>query len=362
MIPEKEKINSTQLTLLIFCLYLGVDSLKLPYDIVSIANQDALLCLIISLIYPVTMLYLMSVVIKYCGDRTLVKLNKDFFGNKFGNVLNLLFSLQFIIYPCQILSSLLSLNKTFLSPTIIPIKMSLILCMFILYASLKGLGALVRISTVMALSITILILLCITALNEGSILNIMPVLDASFSNIMSGCLRALYYFTTIEALLIIHPFIKSSNKHRFLKDSLRGFSLVFFFSFLVMFICIYRLGIDLIKKSSWPFILAIQNIYIPIFTNFRYIFLLFWNSKSLLVIILEIFIFCQIINESFNIKNKFIYYLSFIICFIFSYIFYSLPIMSSIILYISPIIILFNVILICIFILRLKKESIKNPS
>ena len=362
MIPEKEKINSMQLSLFIISLFLGVDLLKLPYDLITSANQDALIGLIIGAIYPVTILYLMSIVIKYCGDRTLVKLNKDFFGNKFGNTLNILFSIQFILYACQILSNLMVLNKTFLSQAVIPLKMVLILSLFILYASLKGFGALIRVSTVIVISTFILILLSLMALNEGSLLNLRPMFDSSFSNIASGCLRVLYYFTTTEALLIIHPFIKSSDKHKVFKTSLKGFMIVFICSFWVVFICIYRLGIDLTKKSSWPFVLAIQNIYIPVFTNFRYIFLLLWNSKALLVIILEFFIFCQIINESFGIKNKSIYYMSFVICFILAYIFYMVPILSTIALYISPIFTLFNIILVITFIIKLKKESIKKTS
>lgn len=362
MLSEKEKINCNEIVIFIVCSLMGVDVLSLANYVCSSAYQNAWLSIIIGSSYPFLMIFIVSKILPLCGNKTLADLNKELLGKKMGTVLNLIFSSQFIFYTIQMTSTLVFVNKIFVSLFVTPIKICLVLCIIICFTASKGFKTIIRSCIVVFISMIILMLTSTLALKDGTILNFQPILGSGFKPIFHGTLKTFYYYTTLEFLLMIHPYVKENKKKRLSKCAFIGISVSVLIYLWVVFINIYKLGIGLIDKTTWPFIFTIQSINVPIFNNFRYIFLLLWNPSALMTIIIDLFIFIEVIGKTFNIKSNKIYPLLFPLFFILSYVFYLLPISSIVLDIISPVFVIFNFINFILVLILLKRKNKNQKS
>ncbi|SFB42739.1 GerAB/ArcD/ProY family transporter [Clostridium frigidicarnis] len=362
MLSEKEKINCNEIVIFIVCSLMGVDVLNLANYICSSAYQDAWMSIIIGSAYPFLMIFIVSKILPLCGHKTIVDLNKELLGNKIGIVLNLIFSSQFIFYTVQMTSTLVFINKVFVALFVSPIKICLVLCIIICFTASKGFKTIMRSCIVVFISMIILLLTSTLALRDGTLLNFQPVLSSGFKPIFNGALKTSYYYTTLEFLLMIHPYVKENKKKQLPKYAFIGISVSVLIYLWIIFVNIYKLGIGLIAKTTWPFIFTIQSINVPIFNNFRYIFLLLWNPSALMTIIIDLFIFVEIISKTFNIKSIKIYPLLFPLFFMLSYVFYLLPIASIVLEFITPAFVIFNFINFTLVLILLKRKNKNQKS
>lgn len=362
MLSEKEKINGNEIIIFILSSLIGVDTLALANQIGTAAYQDAWLCIIIASIYPLFLIFIISKILPLCEDKTIVDLNKELFGNKFGSLLNVIFSFQFLFYTVHLTSKLVFVNKTFISLFINPIKICLVLCILIAFTASRGFKTIIRSCIIIFIFLLLLLVISSLSLKYGTILNFKPILGSGFKSILVGTLKSTYYYTPLEFLLVINPYVKQDSKNFIAKNSF----IAIFFSVLIylwiIFVNIYKLGIGLVLKAPWSFVFAVQNINVPIFNSFRYVFLLLWNPNAIITIVINLFIFCEIISKTFNINPKILYYILFPLLYIFSYILFLSPISPIVLQFIAPMFIILNLInfITVLFLLKRKNQSQKS--
>ncbi|SHH92055.1 GerAB/ArcD/ProY family transporter [Clostridium grantii] len=279
---DKQKRNlltSNELTFLLFSFVIGSGVVKLPNVLVETAGQDAWISVIIALVYPIYVVFIASYIINKHPKENILSLTKKYFGSLLGSLLNFVFMLQFLLLTVAIISDFIILMKTYIVDFLTPLKIGIVAVSLAAYAAHKGLKVLAKTSALISYIFIGILLLAISALQYGSILNIQPVFGSGLMNILKTTKTTAYSYYGWEALLLFHPFVEDTKSIK--KAALKAVALCGAVYVWIVFITIFYLGIDIIPKSYWSFIMVFESINIPIINNFRYIFMFVWIMLAL---------------------------------------------------------------------------------
>ncbi|MCY6483118.1 GerAB/ArcD/ProY family transporter [Clostridium aestuarii] len=341
---DKKFITSNQVTALLLGSTVGPGLLKSPNVLVEQVGQDAWISSIIGLIYPAYILFISNYIIKKHPDDTLLKLSRKFLGTSLGNIFNIIFASQWIIFMTSIASDLIKISRIYFVSFLTPTKVLLIGITISFYAAYEGLETLAKICEVNMYLLIIIMLFSIASLKYGKLLNLQPVLSSDIKDIFSSSILSSYYYIGFEFLLIISPYVKHINEIK--KASLKALFIGGLIWVWVVVITIYYLGIDVIPKTYWSFILVFESINVPIINNFRYIFMFIWTFVIFRILANHCFTSYFIINDITNIDiKKILSFLYPIVC-ILSFQFLNINFYKKVLDIISPIFAIFNTIFI----------------
>lgn len=281
-IPEDELLTPNQITFLIVGIAIGVAFIKFPNALVKHAYQDAWISALIGLLYPLYILLISNYIIKKYPNKNILEINRDFFGHILGNILNILFMLPLSFYIFSVTSDYMRVNLTYIVAFLTQKKVLNISLLVVAYTAYKGLKPLSKVNEYVGYMILGMILLSGAALKYGNIGNLMPVFQAPIKDILNGSVDSLYFFTAFESLLLYHD--RAKDKSSIKKASFKGLFISTIVWLWCLFITIYYLGVDIIPKSTWSFIMVFESIHLPIINNFRYVFMFVWTLICLRVI------------------------------------------------------------------------------
>lgn len=302
---NKEKLNllsKNQLTFLIMGFALGPAIFRLPNVLCEIAQQDAWISAIIALVHPIYMLIIANYIISNHPKENLLILNKVYFGYIFGTILNSIFLLQFIFYLCTIMLDFSNISRIYIVTFLTPVKVILVTMLLCVYACNSGIKVLAKITEIISFVLIFVIMLTFITLNDSSILNIQPIMGSNLSNILLATTEATYFYTGFEFILLYHPFAKDVRDIK--KSSIKAIAIAGLIWIWTVFITIYYLGIDIIPKSFYSFILVFEPIKIPIINNFRYIVMFTMTLVAFRIISLYFFSASFILSQLINIDIK----------------------------------------------------------
>ncbi|GAA0179782.1 spore germination protein [Clostridium sediminicola] len=279
MNKQENLLTQNQLTFLLFSFVVGTGILKLPNAVVETAGQDAWISAIIALIYPIYLILIASYIINKHPKENILSLSKKYFGSLLGSILNFIFMMEFLITTVLIVSDFIILIKTYIVNFLTPLKIAIVAIFITAYGAYKGLKVLGKTSELISYIFIVVILFSISALKYGRILNLQPFLSSGLSNILKATITTGYSYHGWEALLLFYPYVEDTKAIK--KSALKAVGLTGIIYVWVIFVTIFYLGIDIIPKSYWSFILVYESIHVPIINNFRYIFMFVWILISL---------------------------------------------------------------------------------
>lgn len=274
-----KKVNDTMLTPNQFMFILvgsmiGIGVLSLPNDVIKYSKQDGWLSAFLGAVYPLYIISVSLIMLKKFPNENILAINKKCFGTIIGNLLNLFLLLYFLLYITAVASGLSNMIRTVIVAFLPQIKVLIVIIFLGAYTSAKGLKVLGRVNEAIFYLTIIMILITLSPLGKGKILNLYPILGSGIINILKSAKESSFSYAGIEILLFIYPYV-SENKQ--LKKA--AFKSIFITSFLylwVVFITIYSLGIDLIPKYIFSFPVVARYVQIPVINNFRFIFIILW--------------------------------------------------------------------------------------
>lgn len=275
-------LTKNQFAFLLMGFAVGPAFLRLPNALCKNAKQDAWIAALIGLIYPVYILIISNYVVNNHPKENLLILTKKYFGNILGIVFNCIFLFQFILYTCTIIIDFATVNRLYVVAFLTPLKVILITIILCAYTSSKCLKVLGKINELATYILIAMIIFSLSALNYGSILNIQPVLGTDIKNIFKATKEVPYFYSGFEFLLLYHPFVQNTNDIK--KASIKAIIIAGSIWTWVVFISIYYLGIDIIPKSFYSFILVFESVHVPIVNNFRYVAMFAWTLVSFRII------------------------------------------------------------------------------
>lgn len=301
---DKKYLNSSQLVGLLIGFAVGPGLLRSPNSLIKFAEQDAWISSIIGLIYPLYIIIIANYIIRKYPDDNILSLSRKCFGKVLGNILNFIYGLQWIIFVITISTDLIKISRIYFVYFLTPIKIIIILIFVSIYTAYKGLQPLSILSQINSYLLVSIMIFSTASLQYGKLLNIQPILGSGIKNIIHSSFLTCYYYLGFENLLLIHPFARDDTnikKSSFIALFISGCMWVW-----TVFITIYYLGIDILPRSFWSFILVFESINIPVINNFRYIFMFVWTFSVFIVISEHSFTASLIMNNITNINRNFI--------------------------------------------------------
>lgn len=337
---KNELLTLNQLTFLLAGFLLGPGFFKLPNYVVEKAKQDAWISVSLALSYPLYIILISIYIAKKNPKDNILVLTKKFFGNIIGTIVLIFYFFQWPIATIIMNTDLIRIFRTYAVNFLSPLKISFVSISLAIYAAYEGLKVLGKANEIISYIALPLLAISIIGLTDGSILYLQPVFSSGWNNILKGSIITSYFFTGFEALLLFHPFVY--DKKGIKKSVLKAFLICSVVWIWIIFITIYNLGIYVIQKSEWAFILVFESIRIPIVNNFLYIFLFLWSLMSFKTISNHYFSTALVLNEITKIKLNKLYLFLYPISIYLSVIFLDESIKRIVINLISPIYVLFN--------------------
>ncbi|MCY6959397.1 GerAB/ArcD/ProY family transporter [Clostridium brassicae] len=309
---DKKYLTSSQIIGLLIGFAVGPGLLRSPNSLIKFAEQDAWISSIIGLTYPLYIIIIANYIIRKYPDDNILSLSRKCFGKTLGNILNSIYGLQWIIFIITISTDLIKISRIYFVAFLTPVKVVIVLLAISIYAAYRGLESLATLAQINLYLLVSIMIFSIAALKYGKLLNIQPIFGSGIKNIIHSSFLTCYYYLGFENLLLIHPFAKDTTNVK--KSSFTALLISGLMWVWTIFVTIYYLGIDIIPKSFWSFILVFESINIPIVNNFRYIFMFVWTFAVFIVISGHSFTASLIMNDITNINRTFILMFLYFLC------------------------------------------------
>ena len=307
MNKKNSLITSYELFFILIGCIIGLSVTSLPADVAIIAKQDAWISTIIGGIYPLYIVLIGGIIIKKYPDSNIMDLSKAYFGKIIGNILNLLFMLQFLFYIVLVISSASNQLRAYSMYFVPHFKMVILLAVVACYASIKGLKVLARFTTITFFLLCIVIVVSTVTFKSSNILNVKPFFGAGIPKILEGSIKSAFAYGNMELLLIIYPYVQ--QKKDILKAALISTLVIIIFFTWIVFTSLYFSGPDLVVKELWPFSFVAESFKIPVVNNFRYVDMVIWITIAYKTISIEFYAATKILNNITKIKRKTICFL-----------------------------------------------------
>lgn len=300
---RKSCLSSWDMTYIVVGFIIGSSILYLSRTLVDINESDAWISAVIGSLYPIFILGTVLILSRKCPTENILDLSKRYFGKFFGNIFNIFFLIHFIIYLMSVIDSFVNLIRLYILQNANVYFLLLVFFILTIYFCSKDIINLALINKVAFYFMTVSIVFTIGAVRDGSILNILPIFSSSFSKIVKGAVNSAYSYEGMEIALLLYPYLK--NKNDMAKSGAASILISTIIYTYTVFITIYYLGTDVIKKHMWPFVLTNTSIEFSVLNNFTYIFLMLWNIVALKVILDYSYASTFIFRSTFKCKKSY---------------------------------------------------------
>lgn len=282
MKTNKLQLTPHQFTIILIGSMLGVEMLSLPNDVVKIARQDGWISAMLGGVYPIYMILIANFFMKKHPDVNVLILSKMCFGKIIGTILNFIFVTFFIATITMIASGVSNIIRVHILYYLTNDKVLITIFLIPAFIVFNGLKTLGRMNEVIFYLTIPLFLIPLSALKDGDIQNIMPMLGSGIINIFKSIRSAIYPYSGIEVVFLLYPFL--NNKSNMKSSTIISVSITMFIYMWLTFVTIYFLGIYITPKFLWPVITATENITIAFITSFRFIAITLWLLICLKII------------------------------------------------------------------------------
>lgn len=268
---QNKQLTLNQFKLMLIGFALGPELLRLPNILVDATKQDAWISAIIGLIYPIFIVLVSSYIINKYPQHTILDVSRICFGKLIGNMLNIIYLLQFAFYSAIIAANHARILRTYIVGFMSPLKILLVIIAIALYIATRGLRVLGKTNEFITYLLVITIATSVSALSMSNIKNIMPVFGSGISNIMTSAIKTIYFYSGFEVIILFHPYVE--NKKNIKRAGLWAVAISGLIWVWVVFITTFFLGVDIVPKANWSFIFVFESLKFPLINNFRYVVL-----------------------------------------------------------------------------------------
>ncbi|HID0778043.1 TPA: endospore germination permease [Clostridium botulinum] len=306
---RNDVLTTSQTMVMIAGSMIGIGILSLPANLTKVAHNDGWIGVIIGSLYPFYMVLCALIIFKDNSykNTNIVEISKTYFGKFFGNLLGLIFTIQFLAYIIITAANISNMLRVYLILFLEQYKLAIPILLISVYTASKGIRVLGRINEVIFYASIPLILLTVLALKQGNILNIKPILGTPISTILKASIEPIYSFVGIEIIFLIVPLMKDKTK---IKSSfLEATAIIVFLYIWLSFVSIYYLGADVAKNLYWPTLSIAETISIPGISNFKFVFMFLWSSIIFKTIANQNYFFYYSLSSIFKKINSTILYM-----------------------------------------------------
>lgn len=270
---KENTLTLNEVAVILIGIMFGINVAMLPNSLVGVAKQDAWISAAMGSIYPLYVILIAMYVSKKKPKDNIFEISTEYFGKYLGNILNMLFLLSILTYLPASLSQITIVIKTYASTFVANLKIYIAILGVGTYCACKGLKTIRRMCSINFYVLLIIIIVSLGIIPQGSFLNLKPILNTDFKDLVKASYTSIYDYSCIEIIFMIYPFINDVSKVK--NSGLKAIAFVSFTYTYIVFITIYYLGIDIIPKTYWAFFSVTEEIKFMNIANFRFLFLFF---------------------------------------------------------------------------------------
>ncbi len=263
MICTNNKINKTQLAVILINSVIGVAALSLPNVLATEVKTDGWVVVIgAGLISTFLMILINSVSVKYPG-KSMVEFGRDLVPTPIANVISVIYMIEFLIIGGIIIKffnevmNIFLLNKT---PSQVINITILLVAIYMVRSGLEAMGRLFMIATMILLIPTLVI--GISVIPDLNIDNYFPILQTNPLAMFKAIPKTISSFSGFQILFFITFLVKEDKK------SLKKYNIVAMIFIIAMYLLIYlatlgKYGANTLEYQFWPVMSLMRSIQIP---------------------------------------------------------------------------------------------------
>ncbi|WP_157842963.1 GerAB/ArcD/ProY family transporter [Bacillus sp. FJAT-44742] len=254
-------------------MQVGVGILGFTRNIAEDAGYDAWISVLLSgLSIAAAIGLIFSVLNKGKGD--ILSIHQDLFGKWFGGLLSCFFILYFLSLALVVTRTYIEVIQVWVFPTMPTWAMAfglLLLCFYVVTKGFRLVVGLCFIGTIISL-LTLISLL--PALEFANYRNVLPVLDHSMIDLLSGTKAMILSFLGIKLVFFYYPFIK--NPEQAMKWAQVGNIITTFTYLFIAFITFVFFSQEQLEITIWATISLWQIFEFPFLERFEYTGISLW--------------------------------------------------------------------------------------
>lgn len=273
------EITTNQFVCMLISYTIVATELKYPSVMNSYAAQDGWIATALSGLYPITFFILYGFVYKEYPYKNIFQINRELLGKIIGNIFNMFFIIYLICYAITHLAGFTIL----LANTVVSYySNSQIIIIVIIASSLAtfySFRSQLKLGQLMLYLVIFLILSLGFSLKDGKLLNIMPILSISSTNLIKAAFHGIYGYAGFEIVVLYLPYLKNKKDYKKIAISTCTF-LILILTWMV-FLTIFYFGPDTLNFFNFPILNLTASITVPLINNFILIFVTIWSIYAL---------------------------------------------------------------------------------
>lgn len=263
MICTNNKINKTQLTVILINSVIGLEALSLPNRLANEVKTDGWIVILVAGLLAILLMSLInSVAVKYPG-KSMVEFGRDLVPSPIANIISLIYMIEFLIIGGIIIKFFNEVMNIFLlnnTPFQVINITILLLAIYMVRSGIEAMGRFFIVATILLLLPTLVIGLSI--LPDINPDNFLPILNTDTSIMLKAIPKTISSFSGFQILFFITFMVKEDKKN------LRKHHIISMIFIVILYTLIYlvtlgKYGANKLQYQIWPVMSLMRSIQIP---------------------------------------------------------------------------------------------------
>jgi len=231
---NEKLISKSQLMFFILQAQIGVGLLSLPYMVHLHAKSDGWISGLVAGVGVFILLFIMWALGKRFPNDTIYEYVVKIVGKYIGNIISLLYIINFFLVSIFVVSVTVTILKKWILTLTPPYVIILCIVGTGVYLGRENLKVISRFFTFVSILIVFLVILELFSYTDTNVKYLFPIGQSGVKNILLGSHDSLMSMLGFEAILIIFPFVKATNKEILKSSSIAvGFVTILYTFFLI---------------------------------------------------------------------------------------------------------------------------------
>lgn len=264
-------MTSKQLIFVMIGTQIATGILSLPRLVATEAQQHAWLAILTGVLPSLLSILLIVSLLNRFADTDFANVTHRMFGKFIGNGLILVMVIYIILFEGIVIRLFAEITSIFMLPLTPLWLVILVFTIAMVYAISKGGKVVARLNEFLFYLLLIDLFILLVPVQNGSILNLMPVMEVDIPGVLRGALATAYAYAGAEILLVIYAMVP--RREEVLKAALIGQFIVMLIYLMVTVICVLVFGLESIKNIIWPVLTLLKVADIAVLERLELVFL-----------------------------------------------------------------------------------------
>jgi spore germination protein (amino acid permease) len=280
----------------------GIAMLSFQRYIITGAEQDSWVSLLLVGISLHFIIWIMFFVLKNADSGDIISLHQQLFGKWVGKCLTLGFYGYILLFVTTEIRLYVEVLHVWVFPNIRIWVFSLMILIICIYLVSGGLRVVAGVCFFCIFIPSLLLLTLYFPLKSAHWTNFLPIFNHQFDDYAQSAYHSLTLFTGVEFLLVLYPFIKNNEKsQKWAHIGVVHTTLLYLF---IIFVSFSYFNIQQLEHTIWPTLILSKIIQFPFLERFDYLYVYNWFLIIVARCCVPLWAGTRILRKTFGIKAR----------------------------------------------------------